>query len=101
MSKTFAGTVSFDFKLVLSDESVSDVLSYVQQHVAAGVAEENFAQYIRACATDDERIVALWKKAMRTGVKEFLQEVHSDTANGTPGDSFTFSPISVQVKGKA
>ena len=28
MSKTFTGTVSFDFKLVLSDESVADVMQH-------------------------------------------------------------------------
>lgn len=100
MSKTFAGTVSFDFKLVLSDESTEDVMQNIQSAVETQRTLSAFQQFIVSCNDTDARIVAMWKKSMRDQLKGCLQEVHTDTKNAGRGDSFTFSPISVQVKGK-
>lgn len=101
MSKTFTGTVSFDFSLVLSTDSVSDVLQYLQSRADSGDEPTAFQKYVIGCETDDERIIALWKRAMRDQFKQSLQGVHDDTAAAGHGDSFTFSPITVKVEGKA
>ncbi|ALA46491.1 hypothetical protein BF2512_34 [Dickeya phage BF25/12] len=101
MSKTFTGTVSFDFSLVLSTDSVADVLQYIQSRADSGDELDSFQKYVVGCETDDERILALWKQAMRTQIKGYLQEVHDDTISAGHGDSFKFSPITVTVKGKA
>lgn len=101
MSKTFTGTVSFDFSLVLSTDSVADVLEYMQSLTDSLEELSAFQEYVLGCETDDERIVALWKQALRKQFKAYLQEVHADTAAAGEGDSFRFSPITVTVKGKA
>lgn len=100
LSKTFTGTVSFDFSLVLSTDSVTDVLEYMQSFADSGEELSAFQKYVLGCETDDERIVALWKQTMRTRLKRYLQEVHDDTISAGHGDSFKFSPITVKVEGK-
>lgn len=101
MSKTFTGTVSFDFSLILATDTVADTLQYIQSHADSGDELDAFQKYVIGCETDDERIIALWKRAMRTQFKAYLQEVHDDTASEGNGDAFKFSPITVTVKGKA
>lgn len=101
MSKTFTGTVSFDFSLTLSTESVTDIMEFIQEHVASGMELDEFQKYVVGCETDDERITALWKRGMREQFKGYLQGVHEDTAGAGNGDSFRFSPITIKVKGKA
>lgn len=99
MSKTFTGTVSFDFSLVLTDASVQDVLQCVQTASGRDVITPS-QEYITQCVTDDEKLVALWRKTVREGVKQYLQEVHTDTKAAGDGDSFTFSPVQVTVEAK-
>lgn len=101
MSKTLTGTVSFDFSLVLSTDSVADVLQYIQSRPDSGDELGAFQKYVVGCETDDERIVAMWKQAMRAQFKAYLQEVHDGIASAGHGDSFKFSPITVKVEGKA
>lgn len=100
LSKTFTGTVSFDFKLILSDESMADVMQYVQGVVTSKEELSAFQRFIVGCENDDARIVALWKKCMRDNLKTHLQRVHDDTISDGHGDSFKFSPITVKVEGK-
>lgn len=101
MSKTFTGTISFDFSLVLSTDSVADMLQLIQSCADSGEELSAFQKYVIGYETDDERIVALWKETMRTRLKEPLQEVHDDTTSAGHGDSLKFSPITVKVEGKA
>lgn len=101
MSKTFTGTVSFDFKLVLSDESVAAVMQHIQEVVTSQEELSAFQRFIVGRENDDARIAALWRKGMRDQFKAYLQGVHDDTVSAGHGDSFKFSPITVKVEGKA
>lgn len=100
MSKTFAGDVQFDFKMVLQDVSVEDVIAYAQAQIEQGKAKpgvpELFADY-----DDEQKVVFMIKTMFRQQIKDFLDKVHKDTAAAGDGDSFRFSPITVTVKGKA
>lgn len=100
MSKTFKGTVSFDFSLILSTESVEDIIRHIQSMLDSYNELDVFQKYVVNLETYDERIIVLWKQAMQTNLKAHLQEVHDDTAAAENGDSFTFSPISIKVEGR-
>lgn len=99
LSKTFSGTVSFDFKMVLTDNSIDDLIQYIDTMVAQGGAQPGFSQYVQALP-QEERIASLTRKMFRGQLKAILQEIHEDTANAGHGNSFTFSPISIKIKGK-
>lgn len=100
MSKTFAGNVQFDFKMVLQDASVADVVAFTQSQIENGKAKpgipELFADY-----DDEQKVVFMIKEMFREQIKNFLTAVHTDTAAAGCGDSFRFSPITVKVEGKA
>ena len=100
MSKTFTGNVQFDFKMVLRDASVEDVVAYAQAQIEQGKAKpgvpELFADY-----DDEQKVVFMIKTMFRQQIKDFLDTVHKDTVAQGSGDSFRFSPITVKVEGKA
>lgn len=99
MSKTFTGSISVDFKLVLSDEDVLELENTIQ--LADGPnGRPGFAAYVQALPTQEGRIMALIKQAFRDRVKENFQEIHDDTNAELPSSSFTFSPVTVTVKGQ-
>ncbi|ANT45331.2 hypothetical protein PP16_gp31 [Pectobacterium phage PP16] len=96
MSKTFTGSITVDFKLVMSDEAIVDVDAVLMQ--TANASERVcFASYAAQLPTVDARTMATIKRGLRNYVKSSLQEVRDDTA---PTARITFSPVTVTVKGK-
>ncbi|QGF19676.1 hypothetical protein MA2_17 [Pectobacterium phage MA2] len=99
MSKTFTGSISVDFKMVLSDQALV-VLESTIQLVDGPNGRPGFAEYVQSLPTVDERMQALIKQSFRDRIKENLQEVVDATNYAGATDSFTFSPVTVTVKGK-
>ncbi|QFP93568.1 hypothetical protein [Pectobacterium phage CX5] len=101
MSKTFTGSITVDFKLVMSDEGVVDVDSVLMQTATNAVGGKAcFASYAAQLPTVDERMMVTIKRGLRSYVKSALQEMHDDTTALNQGDRFTFSPVTVTVKGQ-
>jgi hypothetical protein len=75
-------------------------MSHIQDAADTGEVLNAFQQYILNCPDVDSRLIALWRKGLRKGIKEDLQEIHADTRDAGFGDAFTFSPIKVKMEGK-
>lgn len=99
MSKTFTGNISVDFKMILSDEAMVELENTIR--LANGPnGRPGFAAYVQSLPTVEARMLALIKQTFRDRVKENLQEVADATNCAGATDSFTFSPVTVTVKGK-